>query len=247
MVIVLDRPEPGVGEFARKWWNGRLGVKPEFVEIVGKRGWRGPAIAWNTGFDKVTSELSYLISSEVIQEPDNCKKAVELLSGPPAVVFGWCKDDGEIPIVTGIEPNVLCSTKIRRPLGFIWAMPTWLLRMTHGMDLAYMRGFWFDDDDFTYRIWRWGVPYIFDDSIRGIHQHHDRKDLDTPEGKLGILKNQEYIRSRWHSEHPWDVAPKEFSEGHGRAIAFSLTEAPELCKYFDDLVGTDDISGISGM
>lgn len=244
MVIVLDRPEQGVAEFSRRWWDthprpgiGR-GLAPEFVEIIGDRGWLGPARAWNAGFARVKSELIYMISSEVIQEAGNCSKAIDILSGPPAVVFGFCRDDGPVPLVTaaaGQDPSIVCSSAIRRPLGFIWAMPTWLIRATGGFDETFMSGYWYDDDDFTFRIWKFGVPYIFDDSIRGVHQHHDRASLTTPAGQAGIQRNLAYIRGKHGHEHPWDIAPKDVAVSDGLAIAFPKV-APDRTAHFDRML-----------
>ena len=240
MVVVLDRPEKGVAEFARAWWEAHhRAVQPEFVEMVGERGWLGPAKAWNAGFARVTSELTYLISSDVIQDPGNCEKAIAALSGPPLVVFGFCRDDGPIPLVTGPQPSVVCSSEIKRPLGFIWAMPTWILRMTGGFDEKFMDGYWYDDDDFTYRIWRLGIPYLFDDSIRGIHQHHDRATLDTPKGREMIQKNLAYIRSKWHSEHPWDIEEKGSIDGVGKSLVYQMVNHEDGDNWIAGLVGPE--------
>lgn len=235
MVIVFDRPEPGVEDFARKWWSDARGVRPTFVKVDGERGWLGPARAWNRGFAAIEHEITYCISSEVIQSPGNCERVRKHLSGPPLVVFGKAVDDGPLPVVASEEPNLLCSSKMRRPLGFIMALPTWVLRSISGFDEKFMDGYWYDDDDLTFRIWRLGVPYLFDDEVFGVHQHHDRADLGTPRGQEMIARNRNYIVSRWKSEHPWNDHVGGYATGDKRSIVYPRS-APALEEFYTSLV-----------
>ena len=245
MIIVLDRPEPGVANYATNWWaDSASKVKPIFVPVEGPPGWLGPARAWNAGFKHIEHELTYCISSEVIQSPGNCARAKKHLSGPPLVVFGRATDDGPMPVVNSPDPNVLCSAKMMRPLGFIMALPTWIFRAINGFDEKFMEGYWYDDDDLTYRMWRLGVPYLFDDEIVGVHQHHDRPDLSTPRGQEMIKKNSDYIKSRWGSEHPWNDKIGGYTQGEKRSIVYPLA-APALDDYYQALV--DGVSvGVTG-
>jgi hypothetical protein len=172
-------------------------------------GWLSPVRAWNRAFAEVTSELTYCISSEVIQAPGNILRAKELLAKQPAVVFGKCEcscgPDGREVNWDGPTPgNLLVDSAHPRPLGFIMAMPTWVLRATGGYDEEFMEGYWLDDDDFVYRIWQEGPAFIFDDGISGVHQHHERPVLDTPEGQAGIARNQAYMMQKYGCLRPME-------------------------------------------
>jgi len=238
MVIVMDRSPSEVTKFVRDFWYGQKAVN--IVEIAGKPGWLCPAKAWNIGWGRVSSELTYCISSEVIQAAGNISRAREILSGPPAVLFGKaecsCGPEGTEVNWHGRAPgNLLVDAAHPRPLGFIMALPTWALRMTKGMDEGFMRGYWYDDDDLIYRLWRLGLPFVFDDSVSGVHQHHERASL-TQEG---IAINRAYILSKHGTEHPWSPPPPEgVTATAGRTVmlpadaqdldSWWLTQAPEL-------------------
>ncbi len=182
-----------------------------FTAIKGPPGWLGPARAWNRAFEEITSEVTMMISSEVILSKGACRIMKEQQAKEPKVVFGKCLDDGDVPLVVGIEDGTLCSSKLPRPLGFIWSMPTYAIRATGGFDEEFMKGYWFDDDAFSFELWQLGLDFHFIDSVSGIHQHHDRPVLDTLAGKLSIARNLGYIKGKYGVDRPLmdaQLAPK---------------------------------------
>lgn len=196
LVVVLDRSPRKVNDFVRDYLF--KDDRAEIVEIAGDPGWRGPAVAWNTGFARVKSELIYCLSSETVQKPGNVARAVELLEARPAIVFGkaecTCGPLGTEVNWGGTAPgNLLVDSQHPRPLGFVWAGPMWAIRATGGFDEGYMGGFWYDDDSFNYELWQLGLPLIFDDSIYGSHQHHERAELSQE----GIARNQLYHQRKY--------------------------------------------------
>lgn len=219
-IIVLDQPEPGVAEYAREYW----GTTAKFVRIDRAPGWICPARAWNMGFNHVTTEMVYCISSETIQDFGNVDKARELLSGPPCVVFGKAVDDGPVPVVSGDHPNLLCGYDQPRPLGFIWAMPMWAIRVIGGYDEAFMDGIAFEDDDIVWRLWRLGLPFVFTDQISGVHQHHHRPFL-TEQGIAPDNRNERLMIAKWGHPHPWQQAPKWMARDHENRQAVCLPQS----------------------
>jgi hypothetical protein len=193
---VLDRSPRKVNDWVRDYLF--KDDRAEIVEIAGDPGWRGPAVAWNTAFARVKSELVYCLSSEVIQKAGNVARAVELLADRPAIVFGkaecTCGPTGTEVNWNGSAPgNLLVDSEHPRPLGFVWAGPMWAVRATGGFDEGYMGGFWYDDDDFNYRLWRLDLPFIFTDTIYGSHQHHERVELSGQ----GIAINAAYHQRKY--------------------------------------------------
>ena len=220
LVIVFDATPAPLEEYTRGYW--KADPRAVFVSIDRPKGWICPARAWNTGFARVTSEMVYCISSEVIQEPGNVAKAREILSGLPAVVYGRCVDDGPAPVVTGPHPHLLTGTEQLRPLGFIWAFPMWAVRAIGGYDEAFMDGICWEDDDIVWRLWLLGLPFIFTDEIDGVHQHHGRPQL-SPEG---VEKNRALIVRKTGHEHPWQSAQKVVAEDrqNNRIVCFPADE-----------------------
>ena len=196
MVVVLDRAPSRLDGFVRSylWDDDRI----EIVSIDGGMGWRCPAMAWNTAFGRVRTELVYCLSSETIQEPGSVRAAAELLDGPPAIVFGRaecsCGPDGGEVNWNGTAPsNLLCDAAHPRPLGFIWAGPMWAIRSIGGYDEGFMAGHWYDDNDFFFRLWNLGIPFVFTDRIGGLHLHHDRHSLSAETIRI----NHDYIVKKW--------------------------------------------------
>jgi hypothetical protein len=202
VLTVLDRPEPGTREAYVTYGIG------ESAEISGKRGWICPAHAWNVGFSKIETEYVVCISSEVLLAKDAIDRIREVIAGPPVVVFGKCVDDGDARLITGPNPNLLCSAEQKRPLGFIVAMPMWAVRTVGGYDEAFMDGLWYEDDDFMARLFALGLPFLFDDAVNGVHQHHERPVLESLEGRARIAKSRNRIITKHGSEHPWNEIRK---------------------------------------
>lgn len=205
IVIVLDRPDIDTREYVRKWWMDD--DRAEIVTIDGPAGWLCPAKAWNVGFGHVTGELVYCISSETTQAAGNIEVAVEMLSRDPAIIFGRatcsCGPNGKEVVWTDGSPgNLLCDSAHPRPLGFIWAGPMWAVRRIGGYDEKFMDGYWFDDNDFFFRLWTTGLDFVFVDDIAGTHLHHERPDLGTSRGQMGIVTNQQYIARKHGTPDP---------------------------------------------
>ena len=225
LIVVLDRPE-GESDMGALEAYGPLGAK--FITLDGEPGWKGPARAWNAGFQAATGDLLYLISSEVVQDEGNLQKARRLMrlecnhgdaidvqcsecggSGinrrpKKQAIFGACHNSEPLNLVVGAEPGVLVSSRMTRPLGFIACLPAKAVREIGGFDEDFMGGFWYDDDDFFLRLWNSGLDFLFTDDIHGIHQHHERPDLETKEGQAGINRNRDLMMKKHHGIcNPW--------------------------------------------
>lgn len=218
VVVVLDRPTEAARRGAiAAWvddtifpWSVRL------VEVDGPSGWLCPAKAWNAGHTAATGDLIYQISSEVVQDPGNVEKAVSLASDGNTVVFGACHNSTPESLVVGAEPGLLASSKMPRPLGFIACFPREKMMEIGGNDLAFMDGLWYEDDDLFLRLWRAGLDFCFDDSIHGVHLHHDRPDLATPEGQAKIQRNAALMAQKHGTVHPWANTPRLTIPSEGR-------------------------------
>ena len=220
-IIVLDRPAPKAREGVIEAYTATFGVEfmtsedIKFVDIKGDAGWLGPARAWNAGFKTATGDLLYCISSEVVQEAFNLKKAEDLAeSHPHTAIFGSCHNSQPENLVVGAEPGLMVSTKMTRPLGFIVAMPAFLVKAVDGFDEEFMKGFWFDDDDFFLRLWNAGTNFLFTDDIHGTHLHHERPDLSTPEGQKKIAHNRALMIKKHGRAHVWNDIHKITGYGH---------------------------------
>jgi hypothetical protein len=227
-VICFDRTPEELRKWVMERWKAMFPIEAEtrtkWVVREGAPGWKTGVAGWNAAWEACTQETVYCFSSEVIHQPDNVKICKELLSGPPVAVFGMCRDSGELGPQTKFptDPLLLCSSEWPRPLGFIMAFPTWLLRVTGGYLPEYEEGYWFADDDFAMTIFRMGVPFVFDDRISGVHQAHARATLDTPEGQDGIEKNKALYLSRWKELNVWGNAQKLWFNRKGYTVCIPV-------------------------
>ncbi|KKK61751.1 hypothetical protein LCGC14_3011220, partial [marine sediment metagenome] len=96
LIVVLDRPTPEAENGAINAY-GKLPIdhsevfNTKFVHVPGDPGWKGPARAWNHGFRTATGDYLYLISSEVVQDAGNLRKAREYCENHPNMaLFGAC-------------------------------------------------------------------------------------------------------------------------------------------------------------
>ena len=224
LIVVFDRTPKPLREWCESFWSRfKRDARMESVEIAGPAAWRCPAKAWNTAFDRVNSELTFVLSSETIQGRDNVELARDILKDKPGVLFGKaecsCGPDGEEVNWGGTAPgNLLTDAAHPRPLGFVMCLPTWMIRATGGMDEGFMAGWWYDDDDWMYRLWQLGQPFYFDDSVTGLHQHHDRPVLASAEGAEGIERNRRYIVSKWGMERPLSSCRVQLEKGNGATV-----------------------------
>lgn len=211
MVIVVDRPDD-------QWSYRRpileayrnIGFPVKLTFIRGEPGWKGPATAWNRGFQHaVDATHYYCFSSEVVQDSGNIQKTRELLERHQnTAVFGSCHNSEPTNEVIGAEPGLLVSTRMPRPLGFIVGLPTSKVKEIGGFDEDFMQGYWYDDDDFFYRLWQSGVDFLFHDPIHGIHLHHDRPVLSTHKGQAGIERNRKLMEDKHQTTNPWKKVQK---------------------------------------
>jgi hypothetical protein len=221
-VIVLDRTPPPLAEYVRRWWSGDS--RTRFVTIDGAPGWRSPVEAWNAGFRAVTGDFVYAFSSETVQRSQNLEHACALLAAEPrTLIFGKaecsCGPYGHEVNWNGTAPgNLLCDSEHPRPLGFIWAGPIDNVRRIGGYDEAFAAGFWYDDNDFFYQLWRSGLDFAFDDSVSGIHLHHERPGLATPDGQAGIQRNASYILAKHCTPDPLGGIKKRIEFAPGRCV-----------------------------
>lgn len=221
-IIVFDRTPAPLAEYARNYWRGD--ARTRFVAIDGDPGWRSPVIAWNAGFREVTGDFIYAFSSETVQRAGNVERAKALLAAEPrTLIFGKaecsCGPYGHEVNWNGTAPgNLLCDAEHPRPLGFIWAGPMRPVRDIGGYDEAFAGGFWYDDNSFYYELWRTGLDFAFDDSVSGIHLHHERPGLATPEGRAGIVRNMEYMLRKHGSVDPLAAESRRLEYGPGRTV-----------------------------
>ena len=219
LVIVFDRSPDEIRLHVRDYF--RDDDRLTFVDISGPPGWKSPVPAWNAAFSAVIHELIYCFSGETIQAPGNVQRAKDALeSDPNTAIFGKalcsCGPNGNEVDWGGTAPgNLLADAAHARPLGFIWAGPTANVRRIGGMDPGFADGYWFDDDDFFYRLWRTGLDFVFDDSISGVHLHHERPVLSTPAGRAGIQRNAAYITAKHGTTRPFDIATRMASTRPG--------------------------------
>jgi len=222
-VVVLDRPDQETKRGALEAYT-RLSCPVKFVEIEGKPGWLGPARAWNRGFDAASGDLFFCISSEVVQDAGNVLKAEKIFEGGNTVVFGACHNSEKTQEVQGFEPGLIADSSFPRPLGFIACMPAKNVREIGGFDEEFMGteeapNYWYDDDCFYLNLWKTGIEFVFDDSIHGIHLHHERPVLATPEGQAGIARNRALMIKKHGKDHVWpDVERIESTDSQGRKV-----------------------------
>lgn len=216
-VIVLDRPTPEARSGATLAWDGAP-WPVKFVDIEGPQGWICPARAWNAAYEAASGDILYQISSEVVQDAGNVDKMRKLCEGGRTVVFGACHNSEPEIMVTGGEPGLLASSRMPRPLGFIVAYPRKNMLAIGGNDLGFMAGLWYEDDDLFVRMWRTGVDFMFDDSIHGVHLHHERPGLATPDGQAGIRRNAALMMKKYGTLTPWNQVPKLSTQTPGRTV-----------------------------
>jgi hypothetical protein len=220
LVIVFDRSPEEIRHHVHEYWqeDARL----TYVDIEGDRGWKSPVPAWNAAFAAVVHPLIYCFSGETLQAPDNIEHAKFMLEDDPnTIIFGKalcsCGPNGSEVNWGGTAPsNLLVDAAHARPLGFIWAGPTQTVRHIGGMDNGFSGGYWYDDDDFFYRLWRTGADFLFDDAISGVHLHHERPVLATAAGQAGIARNAAYITSKLGTTRPLDGIIRLVSSSPGR-------------------------------
>lgn len=217
-VIVLDRTPEALADYCRAAWRDDARVR--FAVITGEPGWRSPVTAWNRGFGAVTGDHIYCFSSETVQKAGNLDRARAILAAEPCVIQGKvecsCGPGGSEVNWGGTAPgNLFCDAAHPRPLGFIWAAPMTQVRAIDGYDAALADGLWYDDNDFFYRMWRTGLPFVFDDSVSGVHLHHDRPGLTTDAGRAKVARNEALMRRKHGTLDPLAGLPRavEFATG----------------------------------
>jgi hypothetical protein len=215
LVIVFDRSPDALWEHCKEWWAKHdHNYAYQFHRIEGAPGWRSPVPAWNAAFEAATGDHLFAFSSEVVHAPQNLAVARRLLAeNPNSVIFGkaLCScgpNGGEVNWGGAAPSNLLIDAAHPRPLGFIWAGPIAPLRAIGGMDPEFRHGLWFDDDDLFIRLWRTGLNYLFTDEISGVHLHHDRPVLATPEGQRLININRAYMLRKHGTLTPWADTPR---------------------------------------
>jgi len=224
-IIVLDRPEQGLADWIRRTVEGRNLGEVKLPEIVGGKGWRCPAKAWNVGLARVDTRYVYCISSEVIQEPGNVERATNLLgrmtkeTGRRAILFGKaecsCGPEGKEVDWNGAAPgNLLVDAEHPRPLGFILAGPRESFNRIGGYDEGFMAGLWYDDDDLVFRLWQDGNDFLFDNSVSGVHQHHERPELFPSR----VVMNHALMMSKHGHLSPIANVAKRVMEGEGLTV-----------------------------
>lgn len=194
-------------------------------EIVRAPGWLSPVKAMNVGFGHARADLLYVLSSDVVQSAGNVQTATRLVAGygKPVVLFGRaecsCGPRGrEVVWPDGAPGNLLVSADHPRPLGFIMCLPRATMEAVGGFDERFASGYWYDDDDLVRRLWDVGADFLFDDTVGGVHQHHERPVLELPHGQAGILRNQAAMMEKWGDLQPIHRVPKLVRRLPGRTV-----------------------------
>lgn len=190
-VVVLDRTRAELAHLVRSY---PIPGRRIFPIIEGAPGWREPVASWNLGLEAATCDLTFCLSSDVVLAPRNVERARGVLASIDCAVFGMVTDSEFV--AEPAKPHglpVLCSSGCPRPLGFVWALPTWAMRRAGGYDPAFADGQGAEDLDLSYRLWSQGLHFIFWDAIAGVHQAHPRPHLDR---KL-MARNDRIFRERW--------------------------------------------------
>ena len=224
-IVVLDgTPKELKEQVETQLATGEFG-KVVIPEIVRASGWLSPVRAMNMGFAHAKGDLLYILSSDVIQSSRNVLTAAKLVDGygKPVVLFGRaecsCGPTGrEVVWPDGAPGNLLVSADHPRPLGFIYCLPRATMEMVGGFNERFAEGYWYDDDDLVRRLWDSGADFLFDDTVSGVHQHHERPVLELPHGQAGILKNQAYMLEKWGDTAPIHRVPKLVRSLPGRTI-----------------------------
>ena len=204
----FDRTPEDLKEWVKAYWQTRCQATGEtfvYTEIEGEAGRRNPSAAFNAVYKLITGEYVFQLSSDVECATDAVPRAIGIGSEVPCCVWGSVRDTGEFGPVTNspTDPLNLVSSVNPRPLGFIVAFPAWVLRAGCAQDEAYMQGSCYEDDDWVYRLWRMGLPFVFDDSVSGQHIAHPRPEFETEEGQQAIAVNRAYTIQKHGNEHPW--------------------------------------------
>ena len=219
LIVVIDRATDEARKGAVAAYAAVEGQFPvRFVYLDGEPGWKGPAAAWNAGFQAATGDLFYCISSETVQDAGNVEKARKICGKMDTAVFGACHNSEKTDLVVGAEPGLLVSSKMPRPLGFITCFPAKNCLDIGGFDENFMKGYWYDDDDFFLRMWRTGLDFVFDDSIHGTHLDHERPDLATPDGQAGIRVNEMYMLRKHGTAQPWSNLLRTEKRSEGKTV-----------------------------
>lgn len=166
-VFVLDRPSDGTAK--------TFDLEKYVVALDGPPGWRSPCLSWNAGMQHVIGDHLLILQGDIVLTPGSVQHARQALQERPAVYFGMVlESEPEKCVGAGHAGPVLCSSTRPRPLTYLLAVPTKAVRAIGGWDEAFQAGVWYEDDDFTARLWKHGLDFIFDDRISGIHQSHPR-------------------------------------------------------------------------
>lgn len=152
-----------------------LGPKPPDVFTLSD-GASNPARALNVGFRLIRSDRLMLSNPEVMHaRPTNLKTLVEYKLPPKSIVFFDVWDSSVQFYISGGDR--------RRPLCFLSMHNLSDVVEIGGVDERFMKGWAFEDNDFSARSKLFGVQWLFDRSVLGVHQWHDR-----PQDTLGLAK-----------------------------------------------------------
>jgi glycosyltransferase involved in cell wall biosynthesis len=172
------------------------------------RGDNSPVYAFNRGIQWAKEngyENLIFFSSDIIPAPDVIEKTGNYLPRFKDICFhakvmepgnqGYAKD------------GTFCSSTVIRPLG--WFFGTHIRNIDRvklnttvdeWFDECYLRGFAYEDGDFTGRVAIATGKMVIDDNIFVLHQHHS-----TDQPSVGHRNNALYARKHWGHPEPWDT------------------------------------------
>jgi len=157
-------------------------------------GWNNPCKIINAAFREVDTDLTCLIHSDVVLEPDALENMREVLQEESGIVIGNVRESAPSHPGTCGRSEITGAGTPRFLYHFI-VMPTSVVRRE--IDESFVSGYCLDDFDWFCRQSECGVDILWYDGAKAIHQSHDRGYLDP---NL-VDPNTNLFKSRWGKLH----------------------------------------------
>jgi hypothetical protein len=145
----------------------------EYLKLRNTPGYRNPAYPNNVGVRRAAGEIIILQNAECKHvDPNTIEKLANACTDHNAAfarVVGLKQD--------GTNDWLYCGEESRRPFFFCGAIKKHWFERLRGMDEDYPAG-GFDDNDFSDRLHKEGVQFLFTDVLVH-HQYHDRPPLSA--------------------------------------------------------------------
>jgi GT2 family glycosyltransferase len=189
VVVVMDRTPAEQMEMLRD-------ELPEatICHLDGSPGWRSACTAWNMGARAADGDLLFFLPSDIMLGPGTLQAARRLQEEHPCVIWPSVSEEKpEQAKQDGLTLPVHSSSIQPRPMTYCLCVPRQAFLEVGGYDVAFEAGWGNDDRDLAHRLWGAGLPFVFDDTIWGIHQTHDRPHVSAEKVQI----NRELFAQRW--------------------------------------------------